>query len=159
MGRVGQWLARHHGVTLDIMSWADARALAAGGFDIGAHSVSHPRLAAIAPAAAAGELRASKARIEDEIGVAVRHTAYPYGSHDPAVRAEARAAGYESACTTQIGLAGPGADRWALPRVPIDGRERAWDFAARLLSGYAVRDLVRRRLHHHEPGVPATRCG
>lgn len=144
MGRVAGWLVRERGIALRIMDWADARQLARAGFAIGAHTVTHPRLALADRLTARRELRESKSRIEQELGCPVLHVSYPNGSYNHAVLAEARDAGYASGCTTDVGLAGPLDDRWALPRVPIDGRDATCDFVARVMTGHPARDVVRR---------------
>jgi peptidoglycan/xylan/chitin deacetylase (PgdA/CDA1 family) len=61
------------------LSWQDCRDLAAAGHGIGSHTVSHPRLADLDDAAARHQIRDSKHRIEDGVGVEVRDFAAPYG--------------------------------------------------------------------------------
>lgn len=93
-----------------MMSWDMVRALAASPFvEIGAHTVSHPPLAALDPAAAAAEMAESRNRLEREIGQPVRHFAYPYGT--PATTgareiAQAAALGFRTAVTTLPGNLG-----------------------------------------------------
>ncbi len=65
------------------LTWRDCRDLAAAGYGIGSHTVSHRRLADTDDAGARRELRDSKHRIEDGVGVEVRDFAAPYGQ--PAV--------------------------------------------------------------------------
>jgi peptidoglycan/xylan/chitin deacetylase (PgdA/CDA1 family) len=101
---------------LRTMSWDELRALAQGGVTIGAHTISHPHLTGLADADLARELQESKRRVEDEIGVECRLFAYPYGEHDPRVRAAARAAGYERAFALRRGSSG---DPFATPRVDL----------------------------------------
>jgi peptidoglycan/xylan/chitin deacetylase (PgdA/CDA1 family) len=96
----------------------DARALrdaAAAGFDIGAHSVSHPRLSRLAPPQIEREIVDSQARLQDVVGRAVRCFAYPFGDAPPAavdVVARRFEAGFG------IGLA------HATPRSPVTTLER-----------------------------------
>lgn len=144
MGRVAGWLVRERGIALRIMDWAGARQLAGAGLAIGAHTVTHPRLALSDRQTVRRELRDSKVRIEQELGCPVTHVSYPNGSYTDAVLAEARDAGYDSGCTSDAGLAGPRDDRWALPRVLIDGRKGGLDFVVRVKTGRPAGDLVRR---------------
>lgn len=85
------------------LSWQDCRELAAAGYPIGSHTVTHQRLADQDDAAALREIRDSKHEIEDGIGAEVRDFAAPYGHTvdflDRDVHA-AREAGYRSFATT-----------------------------------------------------------
>lgn len=63
-----------------MMDWAMLRRLAASPcIEIGAHTLTHPPLATLAPEAAAAEMAGSRARLERETGREVRHFAFPYG--------------------------------------------------------------------------------
>lgn len=90
--------------------------LAAGGFELGGHTVDHPRLTDLPYEQALEQLRASRAALEDLLGAPVRTMAYPYGAFDQLTISAARQAGYEIAC----GCSGPAP--WqplALPREPV----------------------------------------
>ena len=62
------------------LGWADCRDLVTAGHQVGSHTVSHPRLSDQDDARAAHEIRDSKHRIEDELGIEVRDFAAPYGN-------------------------------------------------------------------------------
>jgi hypothetical protein len=47
---------------------------------------------------------------------------FPYGRFDAAVKAAVRAAGYLAATTTRRGVARPGGDPYALPRISVSPR-------------------------------------
>lgn len=86
------------------LGWTDVRDLLAAGHGVGSHSITHPRLADCHDETARREIVESKRELEDELGVAVRDFAAPYGNpavdlRDRHVRA-ARAAGYRSFATT-----------------------------------------------------------
>ncbi len=86
---------------------------------IGAHTVDHLRLRGQAPEEQARGVSASKAALEDHLGRAVEHFAYPYGGHDAfddtSVTA-VRDAGFTTACTTVPGSAHNGTDALRVPR-------------------------------------------
>ncbi len=67
------------------------------GVAFGAHSVTHPPLARIAPDRARDELRRSRERLEQVLGRAPDVFAYPYSNQSRTVRALAREAGYRAA--------------------------------------------------------------
>jgi len=85
------------------LTWRDCRDLVAAGYQVGSHTVSHPRLADQDDASALREIRDSKHEIEDELGVEVRDFAAPYGHTvdflDRDVRT-VRESGYRSFATT-----------------------------------------------------------
>ncbi len=81
----------------------DLRALDRAGFELGSHTMTHPRLTAAGDAALAWEL----ARSRDVLaGIAARPLpvlAYPYGSVDDRVKRAVRGAGYEAALAVNSG--------------------------------------------------------
>lgn len=110
--------------------------LAAGGLvEIGAHTVSHPDLAALSPAAQEREIRGSRSRLEERIGEPVVSFSYPFGGraqYTPTTARLVREAGLASACTTSAALLGRSADPYQLPRVHVPDCDG--DAFARLLS-------------------------
>jgi peptidoglycan/xylan/chitin deacetylase (PgdA/CDA1 family) len=104
------------------------------GVELGAHSVSHPRLDELPTAHLAGEIDASKARLEDGIGEPVWSFAYPFGAFDPGVRAAVRAAGFRSAAAVKNAISHPGDDPWAIARWTVRRSTGAEEIAA-LLRG------------------------
>ncbi len=142
-GRTSRWLQRERGVEFPLLGWETARWLDATGFSCGSHTLTHPRLAGLSPAACRDELRRSRELLEDQLGGAVRDLAYPFGSFNPEVRAIAQEEGYRSACSVRIGLSDPADDPLALHRVPVNGGESVLDFLCRLRSGLPCAQLAR----------------
>jgi peptidoglycan/xylan/chitin deacetylase (PgdA/CDA1 family) len=143
MGETSRWMRAAGGAEFPLMDWSAARALQDAGMQCGAHSVTHPALAACSPAEARRELVESRQRLEDRLGREVAHFAYPYGSVSPQVRALAAEVGYLSACVTEKRLATAQDDVLRLPRVPVYGGESLMDFACRLRTARRPRELVR----------------
>lgn len=107
---------------------------------IGAHSVSHPRLAKIEATAAQREMEESRAAIRREIGIEARHFCYPVGDPTSAGRREfelAATCGFTSAVTTRAGMIFPEHRDYlhALPRLSVNGRHQSLDALDILLSG------------------------
>lgn len=140
MGATSRWMLPELGLELPLMSWETARAIAAAGFQCGAHTVTHPRLAGLDPARCRAELVEARARLEDELSRPAVHLAYPFGSYDRAVQMMAAEAGYVTACSTRAGLSGADDDLLALHRVKIYGHDSQLDFICRLRTGAAIRD-------------------
>lgn len=123
------------------MDWREIAALARHPLaTIGAHSVSHKMLAKWPEDVARAEMLGSRERIEQELGLPVRHFAYPVGdptSAGPREFALARELGFASAVTTRPGMVFP-AHRdhlTALPRVSVNGNWQNASYFEVLLSG------------------------
>lgn len=144
IGETSRWLERERGPALPLLAWDDVRRLAADGFACGAHSVTHPRLARLAPDRYQWELREGRRVLEAGLGREVRHLAYPHGSYDAGVQVAAGAAGYRTACSTRLGFSRPDDDPLALHRIPVNGGETMLDFVCRLWTARSCRQLVRR---------------
>jgi peptidoglycan/xylan/chitin deacetylase (PgdA/CDA1 family) len=104
---LGQWVGTAHEQELRCMSWANVRRLAGAGWEIGAHTCSHPDLSALASERATEELERSRAACEEALQRPCTALAYPFGAHDDRVVELTRAAGYELAVTLGTRLLGP----------------------------------------------------
>lgn len=96
--------------------------------EIGAHTVTHARISSLSAADALDELRGSRQRLIEKLGVETRHFAFPYGrSGDCGPRDFdlARKAGFTSAATTRKGLVRSGQEPFGLPRNTINGGHRS----------------------------------
>ena len=142
MGGTSRWMLPEIGLELTVMNWNTARALAAEGFQCGAHTVTHPRLASLDPAGCRAELLQARKRLEEELGRPIVHLAYPYGAYNPSVRQIAAEAGYVTACSTRAGLSEADDDLLAVHRVTVYGHESLLDFACRVRTGKAVRERL-----------------
>jgi len=140
--RIGQrntWDAEHDGAPL--LNHAQLGEWLAAGMQIGSHSLTHPRLTTLDEALAFEEIAASRAALEREFALDVRHFAYPFGAHDARVREWVRRAGYAAAVTTEPGIADTHADRFRLPRLLVSGEQGWLRFLLRAcaaLGGYAA---------------------
>ena len=123
------------------LDWREIATLAAHPLcTIGAHTMTHPRLALHDEAAAMGEIAESRAVIEAKLGAPALHFAYPVGdatSAGPRDFALARAAGFCTAVTTRKGLIFPqhAGHLEALPRLSVNGAYQSRAFLDVLLSG------------------------
>ncbi|WP_455977591.1 polysaccharide deacetylase family protein [Methylorubrum populi] len=106
--------------------------------EIGGHTVSHPRIAALDPQAASAEIAGCRTRLEERLGRPIRHFAFPYGRAGdcgPRDFALTRQAGFSSAATTRKGLVRQAQDVWRLPRNTLNGNHRSLIAAEAHLSG------------------------
>lgn len=117
--------------------------------EIGAHTVSHPRMSSLQPEAAMAELEQSRARLNERLGIPVEHFAFPYGRAvdcGPRDFALAQRAGFRTAATTRKGLVRRGRDAFSLPRNTINGGHRslaAMEMHLTGVTGTAARVLGR----------------
>ena len=114
---IDEWIGGPHEAELVPMSWDEARELHASGWEIGSHTVTHPKLTAIPDEHLAEELLASKAACEEQIGASCDSIAFPYGDHDDRVVSAAGRAGYLAAATLPSRMPAARPLRW--PRVGI----------------------------------------
>jgi peptidoglycan/xylan/chitin deacetylase (PgdA/CDA1 family) len=161
VGDASRWMRRVGGPELPLMSWETVRALAAEGFQFGAHTVTHPRLPDLAPAVMRTELSDARRRLQDELGRPALHLAYPFGSYDDAVRAAAAETGYVTACSTRHGLSRADDDLLALHRANVYGHDSLFDFVCRVRLGAALGERLGAALERvtrrflPRPGAPA----
>jgi peptidoglycan/xylan/chitin deacetylase (PgdA/CDA1 family) len=103
----------------DEIAGDDVRALMRSGWEIGAHTLTHPDLTRVGARRLAREVGGSRTRLEDELGVPVRSFAYPFGRSTATVRAAVRSAGFHTATTVRFGAAMPSDDPLALRRIRV----------------------------------------
>ncbi len=99
--------------------------LQAGGLvDVGAHTMTHPYLAALTGAEQNCEIRQSKECLEAILGCPVTSFAYPHGSSTPESVAILNEAGFVCACSSHPDAVWRDADCFYLPRVVV--RDWSW---------------------------------
>ena len=136
---IEQWLGTPHEPELVPHTWDELRALDAHGWEVGAHTCSHPHLTGLDDEALARELTASRAVCMEALGHECTSVAYPYGDADARVVAAAGAAGYRAAAALPGSFATPAALEF--PRVGVwhvDGR-RGWRFRLKVGPARAIR--------------------
>jgi peptidoglycan/xylan/chitin deacetylase (PgdA/CDA1 family) len=109
----------------------EVRRLIEWGWEIDSHTITHPDLTTLGPAALRHELVGSRAEIRRRFGQPARFFCYPAGRYNATVVAAVRAAGYEAATTEDPG-AGVAGKRFTLPRVRVNDTDTAATLLARL---------------------------
>jgi peptidoglycan/xylan/chitin deacetylase (PgdA/CDA1 family) len=115
-----------------LLPWR-VRKLIGAGWELDAHTLTHPDLTTIGASELWRQVHGSRIRLEDEFHVPVSFFCYPAGRYDAAVVADVRRAGFLGATTTKYGLAMP-PDYYTLDRVGIDRSDGLIGFVRKLTS-------------------------
>jgi peptidoglycan/xylan/chitin deacetylase (PgdA/CDA1 family) len=121
-----------------MLDWDEVRALHAGGFTIGAHTVDHPILSRLTEQEMEREIAGSRDAIEAQLQAPARHFAYPNGQpgdFDERSIAIVRKLGFASAVTTVAGVNDAGTPRYEWMR------RQPWDPTG---NAFFVRMLIER---------------
>jgi peptidoglycan/xylan/chitin deacetylase (PgdA/CDA1 family) len=110
--------------------WRVQKMIAAG-WEIDAHTITHPDLTHVSDAQLVDEVAGSRVDLRRRFHVPVDFFCYPSGRYDAHVIAEVRRAGYLAATTTNYGLARP-PDLFTLDRIRINGSDGPAGFATKL---------------------------
>ncbi len=97
------------------------RALVHAGWEVDAHTVTHPDLTTLDPRRLWYEVAGSRRLLQREFHVPVDFFAYPAGRYDAAVVRAVRRAGYLGATTTDEGVATPSEGLYTLDRLRVEG--------------------------------------
>ena len=118
IGKPNPWMTPESGARM--MTVDELRDLVGAGWEIGAHTVSHPDLSQLGFDACLDEMRRSREELERALDVSVQTFAYPACRYGPEAVAAARAAGFSAAVTCQ----GLGSwDPYELRRSLVSGKD------------------------------------
>jgi len=122
LGQRNNWCHGEDTTMEPLMTRTQVEEWLSAGFEIGAHTLTHPRLTSIPLLKAKNEIAGSKRKLEDLFGVPVRHFAYPWGDYNSAVMDLVEEAGFRTACSCDPGVVTNGVNRFRLPRFDTDER-------------------------------------
>ncbi len=126
------------------LTWTELRRLKAEGVAVGNITHTYPYLPLQGRDRVAAEIATASDRIAAELGERPRLFAYPYGIWSAAARAQVEEAGFDAAFGQQSGVAHARADRYTLPRFPMNeatGSPSRFRLAVEALP-LAVTDIV-----------------
>jgi peptidoglycan/xylan/chitin deacetylase (PgdA/CDA1 family) len=117
VGKDNRWRGQSpHVPTLPLLTWDQLGELAELGWEVGAHTRTHPPLTEISPTQAEDEIAASGDAIREKLGVRVTSFAYPYGAVNADVRTITERH-FDISVTTRLGVADREDDRLLLKRI------------------------------------------
>lgn len=103
------------------------------GIEMGSHSYHHQDLTTFSDAQVLKkEIQDSKFRLEDILGSEIRHFCYPQGKWNESLEVLVRKAGYQSACSTDLGRWHEEQDLFRLKRISVPYRQNLPQFLYRL---------------------------
>jgi peptidoglycan/xylan/chitin deacetylase (PgdA/CDA1 family) len=106
------------------LSPTEVRILAAGGaIEVGAHTVTHPKLSALPAATQRQEIKQSKSQLEAILERSVTSFAYPHGDYTEVTAELVAGAGFGCACSTRANRVRRQANCFQIPRVEVGN----WD--------------------------------
>jgi peptidoglycan/xylan/chitin deacetylase (PgdA/CDA1 family) len=145
---------RPHGLpTAPLMEADQVIKLHNAGFEIGAHSMSHPKLTLMSDELAWDEIHQSKIQIETLLNSPIRCFSYPYGLVNESIKQMVSAAGYSVACSVFSGPATFAVEHFEIRRIAILNRTSPIGFAARMLTPFHRYEWVRWKAGATLPGL------
>jgi peptidoglycan/xylan/chitin deacetylase (PgdA/CDA1 family) len=163
IGQTNPWMGEDSGARM--MTVDELRDLVSAGFEIGAHTVTHPDMSQLDYERCFHEANESRLTLERLLGISVHTFAYPFCHYGPAALAAVRASGFAAAvtCGTGVGSWTP----YELPRSNVSRKDGMPSFLLKLAglhqpifsspAGRAVRaatrgyrDRRRARIDAHE---------
>ena len=116
-GRDNRWPGQPPSLPVErLLTWEQIQILIADGWEMGAHTLTHPPLSLLRAADIEREILDSRRIIIERIMQPVTSFAYPYGATSPDARSIVRRH-YTAAVGTRLGLARPDDDCHELPRL------------------------------------------
>jgi peptidoglycan/xylan/chitin deacetylase (PgdA/CDA1 family) len=133
------------GRAFPVVTADEVNQLLRAGWQIGSHTITHPKLSESSDEQVEYEVSDSKRILEDRFGIAVKTFAYPFGIWLPNIASQVERAGYMGAVTTHFGRTHTFASRYHLRRISVGSAQRLVQFCYRFFGARedAIRDQVK----------------
>lgn len=135
LGKTNQWMSAPAFSIRNMLSWPQIQDMVGQGIHFGSHTVTHPKLTELDDDSVSYELAQSKQIIEDQLGIACRHFAYPYGLMTEKTHELVRQAGFKTACSTRSGFNNAERDPLMLHRIEVYGNDSARKLKQKIMFG------------------------
>lgn len=139
LGKYNEWDRAVGIAQTPLMDATQLRQWVTGGQEVGAHTRHHVRLTQSESASCSDEISLCKSELESVTDSPVRHFCYPYGDYLPTHVEMVKAAGFETATTTQRSRCKTKEDMMRLPRIPIVRSTTLPSLWIKLETGYEDR--------------------
>jgi peptidoglycan/xylan/chitin deacetylase (PgdA/CDA1 family) len=135
LGKTNQWDKNSVLTGRVLVDQREAKEMQRDAISFGSHTCTHPFLTKLSEQKIQEEICQSKVDLEQSIGIPIRLFSYPYGDYDPKVAAAVQGAGFEAACTTDLGLNMLQTSVFILHRTEIFGTYSVWRFLRAVYTG------------------------
>jgi peptidoglycan/xylan/chitin deacetylase (PgdA/CDA1 family) len=122
---------RRYPTTMRSVTWTMLEQMSEGGFEVGAHTLTHPHLPELGDDALRHELWESRAQIKQRLGTCDT-LAYPFGEWSDRVAAAAADCGYRYAFSLPTKTGQRHATPLSIPRINVDYRDNERRFEVKL---------------------------
>lgn len=125
----------------ECMTWDEVQHASRDGIIFGSHTVTHPQLKNLSEKEIEHEIKSSKERIEDNIGITIDSFSYPYAFPEDKefginLRNLLIKYGYANGVSTKIGTANKSQDEYFYSRLPANSDDDDLFFEAKLHGAY-----------------------
>lgn len=134
-----------------LMSAEQILALRKEGFEIGAHTMSHPNLAELPEAKIKQEIIQSKKEIEELLGEEILSFAYPYGGVNETAESVVKNAGFKYGCGVYTGPPKFGENLFDIRRLAINYNINTPKYLLRILCPYEYAEWMYGKLRNRNP--------
>ncbi|MEZ0148377.1 MAG: polysaccharide deacetylase family protein [Candidatus Reddybacter sp.] len=135
MGGTNEWMVGRDFPKREMLNWQQVQEMSRCNINFGAHTVSHPKLTELSYEIAEQEIIQSKNAIEENLGKACHHFAYPYGLLNDRTFEIVKQSGFTLACSTRSGFNNLERDPYALHRIEVYGTDPVWKLKQKMTFG------------------------
>lgn len=123
------------------MGWDAAAELIEDGFEVGAHSMTHPDLRSCGNGDLEQEVLGAKQVLEKRLPGEITSFSYPHGRYNSHVTRAVEHAGYRLACASRYGLNRSAARPYVIRRTEVSGADTLEDFRWKLRGKHDWRGI------------------
>ncbi len=146
--RYAIWDQKHESDKCPLMTNEQILLAREEGFEIGAHSLTHPKFSNLCKEELQEEILGSKMSLENLLGEKVLSFAYPYGLVDQRAHSIVQNSGYKFACGVYTGPPQFGTDIFDIRRLAIGNKVGVAGFLLRLLTPYEYLEWMYHKLRN-----------
>lgn len=151
--KYANWDGEAEGTGPELMTGKQIRELRNEGFEIGAHTMTHPDLTKLPYAKVKEEVINSKQEVEDLLGEEVRSFAYPFGGVNKDAEHIVKEAEFEFGCGVYTGPPKFGENMYDLRRLAITCKVNTTGYLLRILSPYEYVEWLYGKLRNNGNGA------
>lgn len=133
--KTNEWMIGRDFSERKMLAWRQVREMSKHGIGFGGHTVNHVNLSQQDDESALREITRSRLDVEDKLGKACRHFAYPFGLFSEQTPSLVEKAGFALACSTRSGFNNAARNPFILHRIEVYGNDPLWKLKQKLTFG------------------------